>query len=1093
MKFKERHVQVFNALKFLSTKSQLNNKWIAASVILSLLRSEHCPTHIFNNEMKRTITLESLNKLTNARPYYFMKVLTHSNPYGIFKQQYRPPQSTQYQQFYYLSSILTLPPPPCNIYEQLIIDDINCLRMCTRSNKEHRQDNSIQHVSSKVSKEQRTTQEKNTTTLPATVDFIHQSHPEQLQHPNEVVIGMTCNEQVNTNESNIQSNNESNNESNNKSTNTNTTRACPPSASPTELPSTNLNPNKEKEHISIDDNGVPYHHRSKWYSPEARCLFFPSPTPSELDSLNIDQGTFIKQVLRSKLKLLIIAHQTMEGWKDLIGQGNNNVTLEDINVSYVFKIQRQSKYLAHATNELLKNYHNSNLSTIYSNVASTIHRQEYFDEVEDDVFDNSTPVHESTIAKLMRKFISNNFTFELPFSKRNKFDLPQIFLDNNDLLTGFNNFCSDNHHTLSAELAQDYLINIGIPALIESIKILNPHVTLLSVADVLSYYRIRYLCTRTVCKWMNKLGYSYCERKKCYYNDNHEKKEYIEYRNSFVKSYLDDLEINCHRYVQLTFARYQALVKEQKLHPNMKGHSYVNDQGVPMIEFHVDDHLFLQNVQSELLFGASLSVRKPTSCKPLIIFGQDECIFKQFKFTKKTWRLPDGRYPLLPKDEGAGLMVSAFVSREFGFGLKLTNSQLTVVNNKRSSEFYIDSAAAIMRIGTDKKPKLTSSPFVKFLQYGVNNDGYWSYEDMILQLEDCVDCLLTLFPHFEYYFLFDHSNGHDRMKPDGLCINKCNKNFGGCQPRMRESKVTHENIGNFPATNKIRAGEKQSMQFSDTDVGPFYLTVEQREQRRYDTKIGTKEIPLSKDELTKNLKEVGIQNPPGTKDKLQKLSILNNLPTKKTVDKIQEGWVNKQKGCLQILYERGWIDESKISQYTMYGKKDIYGKTIPNTSLIEMLKLQTDFANEETLIESYSRTLGVRSGKSPPGHPEVAGEGIEFVWGAGKVCFRFHPLKDKKTKDDFINLVHYCLSDEVLSVDRVRSFARRARQYMLAYRSISEQIDVADDDDKKENKMSHALIEKCVKLFRKRKTHRSAVDFDNGFIKGVMEKMEGTE
>jgi hypothetical protein len=89
-------------------------------------------------------------------------------------------------------------------------------------------------------------------------------------------------------------------------------------------------------------------------------------------------------------------------------------------------------------------------------------------------------------------------------------------------------------------------------------------------------------------------------------------------------------------------------------------------------------------------------------------------------------------------------------------------------------------------------------------------------------------------------------------------------------------------------------------------------------------------------------------------------------------------------------------------------------------------------------------------------------------------------------------LVHYCLSDEVLSVDRVRSFARRARQYMLAYRSISEQIDVADEEDKKDNKMSHALIKKCVKLFRKRKTHQSAVDFDNGFIKGVMEKIEGT-
>jgi hypothetical protein len=115
---------------------------------------------------------------------------------------------------------------------------------------------------------------------------------------------------------------------------------------------------------------------------------------------------------------------------------------------------------------------------------------------------------------------------------------------------------------------------------------------------------------------------------------------------------------------------------------------------------------------------------------------------------------------------------------------------------------------------------------------------------------------------------------------------------------MRDYKVMHENIGNFPATNKVQAGENQSMQFCATDMGPFYLTVEQREQRRYDTKIGMKEILLSKDELTKFLRELGIENPPGTKDRLHKLSVSNNLPRKKTVDKIQEGWVSKQKMLL---------------------------------------------------------------------------------------------------------------------------------------------------------------------------------------------------
>jgi hypothetical protein len=303
----------------------------------------------------------------------------------------------------------------------------------------------------------------------------------------------------------------------------------------------------------------------------------------------------------------------------------------------------------------------------------------------------------------------------------------------------------------------------------------------------------------------------------------------------------------------------------------MHAYNYAKADGTSMMEFHVDDHAHFQKIQSDLMFSASLSVHKPTSRKPVIIFGQDECIFKQFKFTKKTWRLPDGRYPLLPKDDGAGIMVSAFVSREYGFGLNLTQSQLAVVNKKREGESYVDSSAATLKMGTDIKPVLKSSPFVKYLHYGINNEGYWSYEDMIIQLEDCVDCLLTLFPQFDYYFMFDHSNGHDRMRPDGLSSTKCNKNFGGSQPIMRNSVILKEDIKSFPAINKLKVGDTQHMQFSNTDVGPFYMNKKEREERRYDKKVGEKEVSLNKDELMNYLHEIGIDNPLGSKDKLQKL------------------------------------------------------------------------------------------------------------------------------------------------------------------------------------------------------------------------------
>jgi hypothetical protein len=76
-------------------------------------------------------------------------------------------------------------------------------------------------------------------------------------------------------------------------------------------------------------------------------------------------------------------------------------------------------------------------------------------------------------------------------------------------------------------------------------------------------------------------------------------------------------------------------------------------------------------------FGGNMSIQKPPNMKPLICFGQDECIFKQFFFTGKAWTAPDGQKPVIPKDEGLGVMISAFAAQKFGFGmLRLSNEDL---------------------------------------------------------------------------------------------------------------------------------------------------------------------------------------------------------------------------------------------------------------------------------------------------------------------------------------------------------------------------------------------------------------------------------
>jgi hypothetical protein len=58
------------------------------------------------------------------------------------------------------------------------------------------------------------------------------------------------------------------------------------------------------------------------------------------------------------------------------------------------------------------------------------------------------------------------------------------------------------------------------------------------------------------------------------------------------------------------------------------------------------------------------------------MFGHDECIFKQYLLTEKVWTLPTDEKQLVPKEEGQGVMISAFQSRKFGFGMPVMEEQL---------------------------------------------------------------------------------------------------------------------------------------------------------------------------------------------------------------------------------------------------------------------------------------------------------------------------------------------------------------------------------------------------------------------------------
>ena len=300
---------------------------------------------------------------------------------------------------------------------------------------------------------------------------------------------------------------------------------------------------------------------------------------------------------------------------------------------------------------------------------------------------------------------------------------------------------------------------ILIPKLVENEKCETDNADL-TREMVLAKYRIKTFCIRTLYNWMETLGFKYSTRRKTYYVDGHERPDNVEYRKLYIQRYFRN-ERRCFRWISLPIDEAEKLELEDEFFDKEIGYKYQVD-GLTLIEYHVDDHPTFQYKCRHLEFGGHLSVRKKEHEKPLILIGQDESIFKQYTLSPKQWNLPDGSSAPNPKDDGHGVMLSSFVSRDFGYGHDLTTTQLEQVNDFRKGKVYLDVEAAMHVHGKKEKDELTTSPFVRWLDYGANFEGYWNYHHMIVQFEDIIDVLRVLYQDkYDFIFYFDHSSGHD--------------------------------------------------------------------------------------------------------------------------------------------------------------------------------------------------------------------------------------------------------------------------------------------------------------------------------------------
>ena len=164
--------------------------------------------------------------------------------------------------------------------------------------------------------------------------------------------------------------------------------------------------------------------------------------------------------------------------------------------------------------------------------------------------------------------------------------------------------------------------------------------------------------------------------------------------------------------------------------------------------------------------GGWLIIRMKLGECPVICLSQDEAILKQYIFTNKLWTYKS-KCRIVPKDKGYWIMISASQSREFGFVYPLTVQYIQTINEYCALHpKYVDMDASTTILGhTHKEPTtMGRNPLCQYSGYGARDEVYWTYELMVLKLEEWINIITALHTGIYFIFLFYHSCGNDRGK-----------------------------------------------------------------------------------------------------------------------------------------------------------------------------------------------------------------------------------------------------------------------------------------------------------------------------------------
>ena len=529
--------------------------------------------------------------------------------------------------------------------------------------------------------------------------------------------------------------------------------------------------------------------------------------------------------------------------------------------------------------------------------------------------------------------------------------------------------------------------------------------------------------------------------------------------------------------------------------------------------------------------------------RPLLVTGQDEAIFGANSVSLREWMV-DEKSELLPKTEGTGEMV-ALLLNEFSIGIKMTPKDIDAMNDilvlegilplmespgcehfchGKNRDGYWNMELATKQLKAVKVALIVlypgfqhvleldhSGPHMHALKDGLSTSKMalnWGgkqpqmHPTIVQVVGDGIGRTLNVGDTQYSYFTADDDPPFDPK-------------FGSPAPPHNrpftpEEQLIHDNKKKIAAKAKETVFNKKIQKLAVEKSIPIaqaktFLVANQKQEAEKKSRSKEKKI------LTEKLKVASLPPTQTTGIVAQgynSLFPLHNIEAQEIEenedgeyngeegDETQQqlndrgwrkGYIGQQVGAVLYLKKRGlWKEGMKGKLTAAEKKKHEKEMTLPDISMrvLDVLADQPDFKEEKMAIEAMWEYGGHIMQPSVKCHPEIAGVGVEYVWGMSKRKYRKD--NDRNPRNLRLNI---SLALDHVRLENLWAFARRTRDLMKAYLLLAANIESGKTN---QDDVSHKLIEELrehIKV-KHRGHHRCAEESERRII--IAEEMKNS-